>query len=480
MRDRIRFYLNGKPIEAGGDDLFLTLSDFLRRRQGLTGTKVVCAEGDCGSCTVLMGRVSSDVIEYLPVTSCIQLLLQLDATHVVTVEGLRNGMELNPIQRAMVQCQGTQCGFCTPGFVVSLYGMMSGGDGVDAEKIRRGLTGNLCRCTGYDSIVKAAMACDVAGLKSIDQLYPPGKMVADLSATAAEEVRTARFYKPVTIEQAVRFRQDHPQCSVIAGGTDLGVVYNKRVREIPVALSLGGIPSLRQTHVDADAMTLGAGVTLTTLSSAAKHHLPELARFMDWFGSPLIRNAGTLGGNLVTGSPIGDTIPAMIALGAEIELTGVGGTRVVPIGLFYSGYRQTVCRADELVTSIRIPLLRETQTLKLYKVSRRKDLDISTFGAAIWMLQSNGVIDEIRLAFGGVGPMVMRMPKTEAMLRGREPTLERFAQAGETAREEVAPITDVRGTAEYRRMLSENILVKFWHEKFGGKELATNGSNGHE
>jgi xanthine dehydrogenase small subunit len=479
MRDRIRFYLNGRPIEVGGDDLFLTLSDFLRRRQGLTGTKVVCAEGDCGSCTVLIGRPEGDSIKYLAVTSCIQILFQLDAAHVITVEGLRDGTGLNPIQQAMVSCQGTQCGFCTPGFVVSLYGLMSGRN-VHADQVRRGLTGNLCRCTGYDSIVKAAMACDVSALKSIDALYPPNSILADLKAIAVEEVRTARFYKPVAIEQAAQFRRDHPHCSVIAGGTDLGVVYNKRLREIPVALSLGGIASLRRTQVDADAMMLGAGVTLTTLAHLAKQHLPELGKFMDWFGSPLIRNAGTIGGNLVTGSPIGDTIPAMIALGAEIELTGVAGPRTVPIGQFYSGYRQTVCKADELVTAVRIPLLRESQTLKLYKVSRRKDLDISTFGAAIWMQQTNGLIDDIRIAFGGVGPMVVRLPKTEATLRGQEPTLELFEQAGEIARGEVTPITDVRGSAEYRHTLSENILLKFWHETFGEKELATNGTNGHE
>jgi xanthine dehydrogenase small subunit len=371
----------------------------------------------------------------------------------------------------MVTCQGTQCGFCTPGFVVSLYGLLSGDKPGDTETIRRGLTGNLCRCTGYDSILRAAAAVDRSELKSIDTLYPPDGMAADLSVTAAEEVRietsARKFYKPVTVQQAARYRLDNPGCTVIAGGTDLGVVYNKRIREIPVAMSLGGIASLAETRVDGNAMHIGAGATLSKLKALAEQHLPELGKFMEWFGSALIRNAGTIGGNLVTGSPIGDTLPAMIALGAEIELTGLNGSRRVPIGDFYTGYRQTVLADDELVTAVHIPLPNPSQTIKLYKISRRKDLDISSFGAAIWIQQTNGTIDDIRLAFGGVGPMVLRLTRTEALLRGQAPTLERFEQASEIAREEVTPISDVRGSEEYRRTLAGNILIKFWHEVIG-------------
>ena len=440
MRDRIRFYLNGRPVEVGGDDVFFTLSDYLRRKMGLTGTKVVCAEGDCGSCTALIGRPDNGVMSYSAVTSCIQILFQLDATHVITVEGLRDGDGLNPIQKSMVACGGTQCGFCTPGFIVSLQGLMENGAAIDADKIRRGLTGNLCRCTGYESILQAAMKTDRSALKSIDTLYPPQKMAAELTQLAGEEVRiktaAKHFYKPVTIQQAAKFRSENPDCNVIAGGTDLGVVYNKKLRSIDVAISLGNIASMRFVRADQTAIYIGAGASLAALQSIAIKHLPELGSFMEWFGSPLIRNAGTVGGNLVTGSPIGDTIPAMIALGAEMEITGVNGVRRLPIDQFYVGYRKTALAADEFLTAVRIPLLGEYQTLKLYKVSRRKDLDISSFGAAIWMQQSNGVIDDIRLAFGGVGPMVMRMPKTEGVLRGQSPTLELFEQAGEIAREE--------------------------------------------
>jgi xanthine dehydrogenase small subunit len=475
MRDRIRFFLNGILTEAGGEDVFLTLAEYLRRRRGLTGTKIVCAEGDCGSCAVLIGRADGERVDYRAVTSCIQILFQLDAAHVITVEGLRDGVQLNPIQRAMVSCHGTQCGFCTPGFVVALQSVMDDGQPVEAEKVRRGLTGNLCRCTGYESIIQAALRTDRKNLKSIDQLYPPGEILNKLNELAGEEVRietAARlFYKPISIQQAAQFRLDHPACSVIAGATDLGVVYNKKLREIDIALSLSGIASLKQIVVEPDAIHIGAGVTLSDFQSLATQHIPELGRFMEWFGSPLIRSAGTLGGNIVTGSPIGDTIPALMVLQAELELTSLSTARVVPISQFYTGYRKTVLDTDEFLTSIRIGFLKANQLLKLYKVSRRRDLDISTFSAAIFVEQSGGALSEIRIAFGGVGPMVMRLAKTEAVLRGFAPTLGLFQQAGKIAREEVTHITDVRGSAGFRQTLAENILSKFWHEVFGNSAI---------
>ena len=489
MRDHLLLYVNGSPVEVRGDDAFLSLSDFLRRRRGLTGTKVVCAEGDCGSCAVLIGRLDdSGALRYSAVTSCIQLVFQLDGCHVVTVEGLRDGTNLNPIQQAMVSCHGAQCGFCTPGFIVSLHDVMCGGGGeesADVEAVRRGLVGNLCRCTGYDAILRAAMQANPAELKSVDTLYASGPIAAALAAAAGKEVRietaTQKFYKPTSIERAARFRSENPTCVVIAGGTDMGVVYNKRIRAIDIALSTSGLAELRGVRVDADSIYVGAAASLTALERAALEHLPELARFLAWFGSPLIKNAGTLGGNLVTGSPIGDTIPALMALQAEIDVAGVSGTRRIPISEFYAGYRKTVLAPDELVTGVRIPLLGDGETLKLYKVSRRKDLDISSFGAAIWMRQSNGTVDDVRIFYGGVGPMVLRMTRAEDVIRGHAPTLERFEEAGRAAREQVTPITDVRGSEAYRRTLAENILVKFWHEAVaqGGSDGDGNG-NGHE
>jgi xanthine dehydrogenase small subunit len=471
VRDYISLFLNGRPIRVSGDDVFLTLSDFLRKRQRLTGTKVVCAEGDCGSCAAIIGRPDGDgCIRYAAVTSCIQLVFQLDGAHVVTVEGLRDGRELNPVQQSMVACHGAQCGFCTPGFVVSLYDQLQDGRPADAETVCRGLVGNLCRCTGYDSITRAALETDRLALKSLDALYPPGPISAALDEAAATEVSiqtpTRKFYKPKDVARACRFRADNPECIVIAGATDMGVVYNKRMRAIDIALSLGGLAELRGARREADALYIGATEPLTCLERLANEHLPELGDFLAWFGSPLIKNAGTLGGNLVTGSPIGDSLPALMALGAEIDIVGLAGRRRVPIAAFYTGYRKTVLAADELVVGVRIPLPQAGEAFKLYKISRRKDLDISSFSAAIWLKQTNGAIDDVRLAFGGVGPMVLRMKRSEDVLRGKPPTIERFTEAARFAAADVTPISDVRGSERYRRTLAGNILLKFWEEVY--------------
>jgi xanthine dehydrogenase small subunit len=470
MRDHLLIYLNGRPVRVSGKDAFLTMTDFVRRRRRLTGTKVVCAEGDCGSCAALIGRVSADGkrLEYAPVNACIVSMFQLDACHIVTVEGLRDGAELNPVQQSMVSCHGAQCGFCTPGFIVSLYDLMQDGRPIDDQAVRRGLTGNLCRCTGYDSIIRAALAADRRNLKSIDQLYPPGPILSELAAAAKEEVGidagTRRFFKPVTVEQATQFRAHNPACAIVSGATDVGVQRNKGTRQLDVAMSTFGLTSLRQISVDGDMLCVGAGASLTQLQQAARARLPELADFLEWFGSPMIRNAGTLAGNLVNASPIGDTIPALFVLDAQVELAGPQGRRWVNINQFYTGYRQTALAPGEILVSVRIPLPGADAVFKLYKVSKRKDLDISGFGAAFWMRRSGRSITDIRIAYGGVGPTVMRLPRTEQLLRGRVGSLELFEQAGLVAREEISPISDVRGSADYRRTLAGNILLRFWHD----------------
>jgi xanthine dehydrogenase small subunit len=364
--------------------------------------------------------------------------------------------------------------------------MMQKGKALHAEEARRGLVGNLCRCTGYESILHAATAVDPGSLKSLDELFPPEPIVEALSHATCEEVRIAvregerHFLKPTSIEEAVGFRAEIPnECIVVAGATDIGVMSNKRALALNRVLSLSAIAELRAVFCDGQALQLGATATLTELENAAQAHLPELGRFLAYFGSPLIKNAGTLGGNIVTGSPIGDTIPALMALDAEVEIVGMEGRRRVPMSAFYTGYRKTVLDVDELVAGVRIPLPKDGETFRLYKVSRRKDLDISAFGAAIWMKQTNGTVDDIRIVYGGVGPMVMRMSAAEAAIRGHAPTLQRFEQAGDVARDEVSPITDVRGSEQYRRTLAKNVLLKFWHEEIAGSGGNNGNGNGH-
>ena len=454
MRDQIVFHINGREHGIGGREIFTTLANWLRYGVGATGTKIVCEEGDCGACTVLIRRSTAE--EFKPINSCIQILAQLDGASIVTVEGLKLNGALSAVQESMVIHQGAQCGYCTPGFIVAMTAMYETCNRVDEKQVRDGLTGNLCRCTGYEPIIKAALAVDATNSPKVRELYPH---VPD----ARDAVRIESFFAPTTTEDAVRFKADNPGCTIIQGATDVGVWITKRQFTAPAMLFLGKIAALNELQQKQDRLAVGANVTLAKFEEFIRDRIPELYRILNVFGSAQIRCAGTVVGNIANGSPIGDTLPYLFVADAQLELAGTSGTRVVPIPSFYRGYKKFDLKPDEIITRVFVPVV--TDTLKLYKVSRRKDLDISAFTAAI-RLRMNGRIEEARIAYGGVAPTVVRLPKTEAFLTGKAPSGDLFQRAGELARSEVKPITDVRGSADYRLQLAENILSKFWYETF--------------
>jgi xanthine dehydrogenase small subunit len=456
MRDHILFHVNGSEHQVRAGEVFTTLSNYLRYGLCATGTKVVCEEGDCGACTVLVRRAANE--EYRPINSCIQALHQLDGMSIVTVEGLRDGENLSVVQEAMVACHGAQCGYCTPGFVVAMTALYEKNDRVDEKQVRDGLTGNLCRCTGYEPIIKAALAVDGASAAKMRDRYP------DLPK-AGDAVQTDRFFAPSTLDDAITWKRDHPGCTIVQGGTDVGVWVNKRAFSAPAVLSLSKLRELDELREENGVIVAGTNVTLAAFERFIERRIPELFHILNIFGAPQIKNAGTLIGNIANGSPIGDTLPYLIVADAELELNG--GTRRVVISDFYKGYKQFDLGSDELITRVRIPIIRDT--LKLYKVSRRRDLDISAFTAAFRLVMNDGAIESSRIAYGGVGPLVLRLPKTEAFLAGKRPSLDLFTEAGAIARGEVAPITDVRGSKEYRLQLAENILSRFWYDAFEGQ-----------
>ncbi len=468
MRDYLLIYVNGQRHQLRGRSVFQSLSDYLRRDLGLTGTKVVCAEGDCGSCTVFVGRPRGASIEYVTVCSCIAFVYQLDACHIVTVEGLSENGKLNPVQEAMVRCQGTQCGFCTPGFVVSMCAMFESDAAITEPKLRRGLIGNLCRCTGYEPILRAGLQVDRQQIRTCGQLYDSPPMRDDLAKHDAQSLRIQAeenlFFKPITIADAVKFKSERADCTIIAGGTDLGVQMNKGICQVRTAMSVSAIAELRELTTSPGQIVAGGGVSISDFQTALAKSLPPYAEFLEWFGSPPIRNGGTLGGNIANASPIGDSMPALFVLNAEIELAGVAGARRVNINDFYTGYKKTLAAPDELISRVFIPLPAANQRLLLYKVSKRKDLDISTFAAAFWIQTTGNRIDDIRIAYGGVGPRILRLPETEALLRGNEIDEELFDTAGQTAVAEITPITDVRGSADYRNRLASTILHKLYFD----------------
>lgn len=468
MREFVGFYLNGVRQEVRGAAAFTTLAEYLRNEVAQTGTKIVCAEGDCGACTVLVGRPRGGRLAYLPINACIQSLYQIDGTHIITIEGLKYGDELHPVQAAMLEHHGAQCGYCTPGFVVALCHLHETQSQVTAQDVRNAVTGNLCRCTGYEPILRAGLNVDRAQLRTIESQYPSKPIIADLQALAAQPLQIEAdgrcCFRPVTLDAAVAFKAAHPEASVVAGGTDVNVFVNKRSFAPQFILSTAGVPAWDELRADARTASIGANVTLAQLETWSEDALPELHRMLHLFGAPQIKYAGTLAGNIANGSPIADTLPWLLVAEAQVDVVGPAGPRSIPITEFYTGYRTLAMQPDELIVGVRVPLPTAPQILKLYKVSKRHHLDISTFTAAFLMQRRNGHVAQIRIAYGGVGPMVYRLRQTEAALQGAEFTEASFARVASIAHQEISPISDVRGEQRYRQQLAANMLLKFFHE----------------
>ena len=489
MRNHALLFINGKEHRATGAEGFDTLSNYLRYTLCQTGTKIVCEEGDCGACTVLVGRpdATGQELEYRAINSCIQIVGQLDGTSVITVEGLAPSRELNAVQEAMVTSHGAQCGYCTPGFVVAMSALFETRDRLSEQQVRDGLTGNLCRCTGYEPIIKAALAVHGSKMTRARDLYPSAPMLEAIGNHGRESLTIEHagrtFVAPVTVEEAIDIRTERGPVTILQGGTDLGVQANKRGLRPAILMSLSGIRDLDQIRIGEETLSVGGTATLAALEEAIRSHvgsafspavghLAELANILGIFGSPQIKNAGTLAGNIANGSPIADTLPFLLVMEARVELTGRSGMRVVPINSFYRGYKQLDLMADELITRIIVPLppSGSAETLGLYKVSRRKDLDISSFTAAIRLETTAGTITRASVALGGVGPVVMRMPAVEALLKGQSITQDLFERAGQLARHEIDPISDVRGSRDFRLQLAENIFSKFYYERLATRQ----------
>jgi xanthine dehydrogenase small subunit len=472
MRDYIVLYINGKECRVAGADAFLPLSSYLRYVQSATGTKVVCEEGDCGACTVLSGAVSGDEIAYRPINACIQNVYQLDLRHVITIEGLKVDGELNCVQKSMVQNQGAQCGFCTPGIVVAMCSLFDkkceSKTPATEEEIRDALTGNLCRCTGYEPIIRAGLETNTEEAIALRALYPSRQIIESIGKHKGDaplvQYEERIFFGPQSISEAVEFKAKHAGTTIIQGGTDVCVQMNKRGFDPKVIMSLNNVSGLNELNVEDGILRVGGRATLAQLEEKVTQLIPEFADILWVFGSPQIKNAGTLAGNIVNASPIADTIPFLYVMDAEFELTGSKGVRKVKADSFYKGYKKLDLQSDEIVTQVNIPLPKKSSTLKLYKVSKRKNLDISTFTAAVVMERENDQIRSARIAYGGVAEVVLRLPKTEEFLAGKKFTEETFVAAGKIARGEIRPISDVRGEADFRLILAETILEKFFHE----------------
>jgi len=481
MLDHVLLYVNGRRHEVRGRDAFLSLSDFLRRRQGLVGTKIVCSEGDCGACSVLIGRQAADGsrIIYRAVDSCIQFLFQLEGTHIVSIEGLGGEESPSAVQEAMIECHGSQCGFCTPGFVVAMTGLLEDREELNETSMRCGLTGNLCRCTGYTPILEAGARVDSVRHERMVHRYPAEAMISEFDQRRQEPIEVAAEWdsrlhlcsSPASLEEGLAFLAEHPDATIVAGATDVGVRMNK-LMTVPVAiLDLNRIAELDSAAVEKGELVLGARASWTALEQVCEARVPEFHKIIRIFGAPQIRHVGTIGGNIANASPIADSLPFLHVMDAVLELRSAVGCREVNINDFYLGYKKLDMRPGELISRVRVPLPGDSDLLRLYKVSRRRDLDISSFTAAIRMRLDGETITEASIALGAVGPTVVRARKTEAFLRGQSLDEETMRRAGEVAIAEITPISDVRGAADYRYQLTKNILLKFYHETQAATEL---------
>jgi len=468
--DEVRFWLNGAPVRVRAPDPTRTVLSLLREDQRLPGTKEGCAEGDCGACTVVIGELRGDRVEMKTVNACIQFVPTLDGKAVFTVESLRRADgALHPVQQAMVDCHGSQCGFCTPGFVMSLWDryLAHAGQGTrptDSE-LRTAIAGNLCRCTGYRPILQAGQQMFERPLESFDR-DALTRQLQQLrrDEPLAYEVQGRRFFAPRTLAALAALRAEHPDAVLLAGSTDVGLWVTKQLRELNKIIYLGEVDELRQVGEGDGVVRIGAGVSLNDGYGALLRHYPQAREMWERFASTPIRNAGTLGGNVANGSPIGDSMPWLIAVGARVVLRNTARARSLPMEDLYVAYMKKAMQPDEIVEAIEVPLPTADLRFRTYKVSRRYDSDISAVCAAFAIRLAGERITDARVAFGGVAATPKRGGETEAALTGR-PWNEATARlAAEALAVDYAPISDMRASDAYRMQTTKNLMQRFFLE----------------
>ncbi len=478
IRNQIRFRLNDQLIELDDITPALTLLDFLRLDQKLCGTKEGCAEGDCGACTVLVGRLSGGELVYESVNACIRFVGSLDACHVVTVEHLKSkDGKLHPVQQAMVDNHASQCGFCTPGFVMSLYGLWMTNPKPSNNDIETALQGNLCRCTGYEPIIHAAQSISKNGKVDDDPLILERQSVKRQLVELSDGARVEIHYSdellivPSSVEDLADARQNHPDSTIVAGSTDVGLWVTKMMRNISPAIFISHLEELHGINTKNDSINVGACVTYTEMQGLISSHLPQLKEYWNRIGGEQVRNMGTIGGNVANGSPIGDTPPILIALGATVTLRCGKKQRSVLLQEFFIDYGKQDREPGDFVESINIPLPAKGDVFAAYKVSKRRDEDISAVCSAFKLRISDGVVSDAIIAFGGMAGIPKRASDVEAELIGKPWNEENVSKAKASFDKDFTPLSDWRASAEYRALIAKNLLQRFFLESTDGNSV---------
>ena len=474
----VRFILDGKVITDNDVAPTTTLLQYLRDTLGRTGTKEGCAEGDCGACTVVEGELCADGIKYRAVNSCIRFVPTFDGKEVVTVESLKSPTgKLHPVQQAMVDCHGSQCGFCTPGFVMSLFGLYLDDAAPSRGKTVDSLSGNLCRCTGYRPIIDAAAAaatmpepdkwsrCDAHSDARRRQLL-------SIARTASLTLDSGAGYAaPRTVDELASLYRQHPDALLLAGGTDIGLWVTKQMRALPYLIYLGDVAGLGMITESDNAISIGASVRLNEAYDAICAHYPSLAELYNRFASLPIRNSGTFCGNVANGSPIGDSMPILLALGASVVLRCGSRTRTLPLDKFYLGYQKTDLQPGEFIAAVNVPILTDTPHVNTivasYKIAKRFDQDISAVCGGYVLQIENGFIASASIAYGGMAAIPLRASHTESALVGQPWSEASFLIARSAMAIDYQPLSDMRATADYRLQVAGNLLRRLYLEHSG-------------
>ncbi|MBM2710657.1 xanthine dehydrogenase small subunit [Mesorhizobium caraganae] len=478
IRNEIRFILNGREVALPSMAPETTLLDWLRLERSLRGTKEGCAEGDCGACTVLVGKLSAGKLVYESVNACIRFLGSLDGTHVVTVEHLRGAPgQLHPVQQAMVDFHGSQCGFCTPGFVMSLYGLWMRSPDPSNAAIEKALQGNLCRCTGYEAIMRAARAISSYGKAAKDPLAAERKAITARLEAMRDGARVEigagkqRLIVPANVDDFAAVLDKEPGATVVAGSTDVGLWVTKHMRDISPVIFIGNLEGLCAISEDNDVITIGAGVTYTDAFATLARRIPALGPLFDRIGGEQVRNMGTIGGNIANGSPIGDTPPPLIALGAQLTLRRGKKRRTIALEDFFIAYGKQDRQPGEFVEAVHVPVPVKGTKFAVYKITKRRDEDITAaLGAFFLDLAKDGTVADICIAYGGMAATPKRAFGVEKALLGKPWTEATVETAMAEYAGDFTPLTDMRASAEYRALAAKNLLLRFFAETSGTRE----------
>ena len=475
----IRFIHRGKVVSEMRAPADRTLLDYVRENLGQTGTKEGCAEGDCGTCTVVLAELDEekDGLRWRAINSCLRFVSSIDGLALFTVEDLRDETGgLHPVQQAIADCHGIQCGFCTPGFVMSMFALYQavvapGGSSavITREKAQESLSGNLCRCTGYRPLIEAAQKLAAYPVRRIDEAKLMEQLRSIQPTRAAELLGALR---PSTLPELLALRKMHPEATVIAGCTDIGIGVTKKHQQYARTLDVTAVPVLSKLTETAEHLEIGAAARLQEAFALLERQWPQLHQWCARFASVPIRNSATLGGNIVNASPLGDSMALLIALGATVTLQSAGGSRSMPLEDFYTGTKQVALGADEIMTLIRVPKAQPGERVAAYKISKRFDQDISAVCLALRLGFDGGIVRSARIGASSITGRPSRARRTEAILTGQAWDENTIDNAIDTIRQEFEPTTGVRASAAYRRQVTGNLLRRFWLESQAQPVLA--------